>query len=147
MTTPSSAPGSRVSSRVRMFPGAKSRPLIGLTLFRQPVKFVPLIIGFVFLALGALIAWVNFYTSFIRYPLHRLRGGTRETFRWVSGYPIVGFLFLCVAAACFSGRPALVWTTVAIALFDTSGPHWLLVGLIYMLIFKRRGTGNNPTFL
>jgi hypothetical protein len=96
--------------------------------------FVPLIVGLAFFAVGAVVACVNFYTSFLRYPLHRWRGGTRDDFRWVSGFPIVGILCLLFAAACLSAHPLLMWTALALALLDTSGPHWVAAGLIYTLV-------------
>jgi hypothetical protein len=96
--------------------------------------FLPLILGLALLATGALVACVNFYTSFVRYPLHRLRGGTREDFRWVSGIPLVGIVCLLIAAACLNAHPVLMWTAVAFALLDTSGPQWLAASLIYTLL-------------
>jgi hypothetical protein len=45
-------------------------------------------------ALGTLITCVNFYCSFLRYPIYRWQGGTRANFRWVSGIPLFGSLFL-----------------------------------------------------
>src|SRR5436190_7076625 len=106
-------------------------------------QFVPLILGLALLAVGGLVSGVNFYTSFVRYPLHRWRGGTREDFRWVSGFPIVGIVCLLFAAACLSGYPVLMWTALVLALLDTSGPQWLAVNLIYTLLRRpqRRDTG------
>jgi hypothetical protein len=97
-----------------------------------------LIFGLILLVLGTLIVWANFYTSFIRYPLHLRRGGTRENFRWVSGIPLVGVLLLCLAILCLANHPALVRTAIVIALLDTSGPHWLIGMLIYTLLFRPR---------
>src|SRR5215208_2518489 len=95
---------------------------------------LPLILGLVFFALGALVVWVNVYTSFVRYPLHRLRGGTRENFKWVSGIPLVGMIFLCVAAACFGKpHPQLAWTALGLILLDTGGPVGALMTLLYVL--------------
>jgi hypothetical protein len=96
--------------------------------------FVPLVLGLAFFGVGALVAGVNFYTSFVRYPLHRWRGGTREDFRWVSGFPVVGFMCLFVAAACLRDHPVLMWAALVVALLDTSAPHWLAASLIYTLV-------------
>jgi hypothetical protein len=106
------------------------------------VTRLPLILGLLFLALGTLLVWVNVYTSFVRYPLHRLRGGTREDFRWVSGVPLVGIFVLMLAVICF-GRQylALTWTAIVIAALDTSGPHWLAGFLLFNLLFQRRKRG------
>lgn len=99
---------------------------------------LPLLIALPLLALGTLIVAVNVYTSFLRYPLHRLRGGTRDDFRFVSGVPLVGSLLLCLAAACLGPWPALAWTALALCLLDTSGPHFLAAFLLYTLLFRRQ---------
>jgi hypothetical protein len=103
------------------------------------VTRLPLILGLVLLALGTLVVCVNVYTSFLRYPLHRLRGGTRADFRWVSGFPLVGILLLGLAAMCLGNDyPAVAWTALAVAALDTSGPHWLAGIMLYALLSKRR---------
>ena len=94
----------------------------------------PLIVGLVLLAVGGVVACVNVYTSFVRYPLHRWRGGTRRDFRRVSGLPVVGIACLLLAAACLRDHRVLMWTALVLALLDTSGPQWLTAGLIYALV-------------
>src|SRR5580658_3637120 len=37
---------------------------------------------------GAILCVTNFYLSFLRYPLHRLRGLPRESYHWDSGIPV-----------------------------------------------------------
>jgi hypothetical protein len=100
-------------------------------------------LGLAFLAVGGLVASVNFYTSFLRYPLHRWRGGTRANFRWVSGFPLVGIACLLLAAACLRDHPELMWMALVLALLDTSGPHWLAANLIYTLV-RRPQQGGEP---
>ncbi|MGN6366811.1 MAG: hypothetical protein ACTHN5_00840 [Phycisphaerae bacterium] len=102
-----------------------------------------LLIGLTCLTLGTLITAINFYTSFLRYPLHRRRGGTRENFRFISGFPLLGSFLLFLALLFLSHHPPLQWTALAIALLDAGGPHWLIATLLYMLLFgKRTNTGN-----
>ena len=75
-------------------------------------------LGWVLLALGSLICAINIYASFIRYPLHRLRGRRNQDFRWVSGYPLVGSLLVGFAWIVWMnqlGWPALIATKWASA--------------------------------
>lgn len=96
--------------------------------------YVPLILGLALFAVGGLFAGFNVYTSFLRYPLHRWRGRSAESFRWVSGIPIVGIVLLLFAGACLRDYPVLMWTAFVLAFLDTSGPQWLAAFLIYKLI-------------
>jgi hypothetical protein len=101
-------------------------------------KFLPVAIGLALFAVGGLVAWVNFYTSFIQYPLHRWRGGTRADFRGASGFPIVGLMCLLLAAFCLGDHRVLMWSALVVALFDTSGPQWVILALIYTLVRRRK---------
>ena len=97
----------------------------------------PTIIGLVLLALGTFITCINFYLSFIRYPLHRLRGRPREDYRFVSGFPGVGSAFLWFAAILLARHPPLMWSSIAISLFDTGGLHWFAGVMLYEAITRR----------
>jgi hypothetical protein len=94
------------------------------------------IIGLTLCAFGTLIACLNFYISFLRYPLHRWRGGTRDDYRWVSGVPMVGSISLWTGAQLLAVRPALAWTALVISFFDTGGIPAFCVTMIYMQIFR-----------
>ena len=102
---------------------------------------LPLVIGLALFVLGTLVTCVNVYTSFIRYPLHRWRGGTRDEFRWVSGVPLVGSLFLWLAALFLVGRPVLAWAALVMSLIDTGGLHWFAGTMLYMTFFRRSTDG------
>lgn len=43
------------------------------------------VIAWTAFALGALLCLFNFYLSFLRYPLHRLRGLPEKSFHYASG--------------------------------------------------------------
>jgi hypothetical protein len=105
------------------------------------VPLLPTIIGLPLLGAGTIVTFVNVYTSFIRFPLHRWRGGTRNDFRWVSGFPLVGAGFMWLAALALIRQPVLMWTTVVVSLFDTGGPHWLAGTMIYMTLVRQRADG------
>lgn len=93
----------------------------------------------ILLLLGAFIVAINLYTSAFRKLLHdRLHPG--EPYRFVSGFPLVGTVFLGIAwllspAGSFPGYIALV-----LMLLDTGGPHWLIRAV--WLSYRQRGRGN-----
>ena len=85
--------------------------------------------GWILFAIGALICAVNFYTSWVRYPLHRLRGGAPEAYRWVSGIPLVGTLLVMLAWARWLRLEGAAWidvTALLLVLIDSGGPHWMI---------------------
>ena len=81
--------------------------------------------GIILLVLGAFITLANVYLSFVRYPMHLALGGTRETYRWVSCFPLVGSLFLWLSIPLLSSV-GLRWFAAALSLFDTGGIHWFV---------------------
>lgn len=82
-------------------------------------------IGIVLVALGAFLTLANVYFSFLRYPIHLARGGTVETYRWVSGIPIFGSLFLWISIGLLPST-GLKWTAGILSIFDTGGIHWFI---------------------
>ena len=84
------------------------------------------------LGLAALIACTNLYLSLLRYPLHRLRGGSQEGYRFVSGIPMVGTIALVFAGLIGSQNGWMFWPASIIFLADTGGLFWLLVVLVLM---------------
>ena len=54
------------------------------------------IVGMVFVALGAVIGVLNSYLSFIRPRLYRLKQGSMDGYRFVSGIPVIGTIFVIV---------------------------------------------------
>lgn len=91
-------------------------------------------IAWILFALGAWLSSVNFYLSFIRYPVHRFCGHSRETFQFVSGIPLFGSLFVLLSFGC-SYHPA--WFNalrIGLIVIDTGGLHWFaLVMFVEML--------------
>ena len=82
-------------------------------------------IGLILLALGAFITLTNVYLSFVRYPVHLALGGTRKTYRWVSGIPLIGSLCLWLSIPLLSSV-GLRWFAAALSLLDTGGIHWFI---------------------
>jgi hypothetical protein len=85
-------------------------------------------------AIGAFVCCLNFYLSFLRYPLHRLLG--REC-KWVSGFPGVGSVMVVGSLVELHESPVLFWAGVTIALLDTGGLHWFAGIMLWMYLFHR----------
>ena len=86
--------------------------------------------------LGGLICAVNFYLSFLRYPIFLLRGGRKSEFQWISGSPFIGSLSVAVGlAALYETRWVLI-TGLVLILIDTGGLHWFLGTMLYQWIGK-----------
>jgi hypothetical protein len=92
-------------------------------------------VAYVLFALGSLVSGLNFYLSFLRYPLYKLLG---RRFRWVSGFPLVGSLSLVVSVVLLRESPLLFWGGIIIALLDTGGLHWFAGVMVWSYLFRRR---------
>jgi hypothetical protein len=93
---------------------------------------------FILAGIGAAVAAINFYLSFIRYPLHRLWYRERA-FQRTSGFPLVGSFLLWIAALSFWLLRYEQYAAVAliISIFDTGGIHWFVVNQ-----FQKGGHGH-----
>ena len=99
--------------------------------------------GWVLFGVGAFVCLMNCYLSWLRYPLHRLRGGAPETYRWVSGFPLVGSLLVVMAWLLWlrgEGSAALDVTAWLLALIDTGGIHWFVLVMCAQWIQNRGKT-------
>ncbi|HMS17085.1 MAG TPA: hypothetical protein PKA37_09625 [Planctomycetota bacterium] len=100
-----------------------------------------LILGWTLLIAGGWACLLNLYLSFLRYPLHRARGRSPESFRWVSGFPLIGSMAVVLAWTIWirhQDSPRLDVAVWLIAILDTGGIHWLVGVLISQRI---RGQG------
>jgi hypothetical protein len=52
------------------------------------------IIAYMLFGLGGFFCLLNFYLSFLRYPIYRLPGGGNKEYKWSSGAPVLGSLFV-----------------------------------------------------
>jgi len=89
------------------------------------------------LLVGALFCLANFYWSFVRYPVHRLRGLPPESYRWGSGIPMFGSLLVGVSLFGLHSRPGIVVVAVALIAIDTGGLHWFVGSMIYHSVLKK----------
>jgi hypothetical protein len=83
--------------------------------------------GLGFAVLGLLFALLNAHLAMVRPWLYRLRHGSMEGYRFVSGLPLIGSVFVVAAGVLgFGALPTAVVGLVALAL-DTGGLPWFLI--------------------
>jgi len=87
-------------------------------------------IGFALFAIGTLVTLCNFYLSWLRPLVHLLVGGTRETYKWVSGIPLFGSVLLWISVPLLPSD-LLRWIAAILSLFDTGGIHWFIATMIW----------------
>lgn len=87
---------------------------------------------------GAVLCVVNFHLSFLRYPLHRMRGLPKESYRPVSGFPLIGSLLVALSLIELHGIAWMTPAAVALILIDTGGIHWFAASLIYRRVQARK---------
>lgn len=90
-----------------------------------------LIVGCLMLAVTALVAGVNFYLCWLRYPLHQWRG--RQPPQFVSGIPVIGTGFLVVALALLWDQQWIIPVAAALGLVDPCGLPWVTVILLWQM--------------
>lgn len=84
-------------------------------------------------SLGALIGMVNFYLSFLHYPVHILFRGSKEDYRYVSGYPVMGSVFVFVGYS-YSQLDFIPAASLALVFLDTGGIPWILFMCLLMAL-------------
>jgi hypothetical protein len=87
---------------------------------------------------GGLVSALNFYLSFCRYRVHRFRGGSRDSYRSVSGFPIVGSLLVALSIVRLYDVPWILVFALVLIGIDTGGIHWLAGVLIYQTFSRKR---------
>lgn len=75
--------------------------------------------------IGSLICLYNFYTSFLRYPIHAFKGSA-DNFNHVSGIPLFGLLVLLGMALLPAHYCIMVVTFVLLAM-DTLSISWFVI--------------------
>jgi hypothetical protein len=83
------------------------------------------------LGLGGFICCMNLYLSVVRYSIHRLRGGTRANYKYVSGFALLGSLLVALSLLKFYSHPVLLTIAIILILIDTGGLHWFLGSMFY----------------
>ncbi|MEQ8765457.1 MAG: hypothetical protein RL885_16125 [Planctomycetota bacterium] len=100
------------------------------------------ILGWIVWIFGAFICVVNFYLTFLRYPIIQAKGKCRDDYRFISGVPLFGSTFVIFAWVFWirhEGSLLLDVATWSLAVFDTGGIHWLLAMEVWQWLEDRRG--------
>lgn len=83
-------------------------------------------VGYGIFILGAMVSVLNLYISWLRYPIHRVLGKSRDSYKHASGLPMFGGLVLI--GAWF--LPQSLWlntVTVLLMLSDTGSISWFVI--------------------
>ncbi len=83
--------------------------------------------GWILFSLGGLVCSLNFYLSLLRGPIFVARGGRREDYRHISGFPGIGSATLAIAWFIWLRRldsGALDLVAALLFVIDTGGLHW-----------------------
>lgn len=88
---------------------------------------------------GGFVCGLNFYLSFLRYPVHRLLRLPKESFQWVSGAPLVGSVLVAISLLVLHSITWILVTGVVLILIDTGGVHWYAGTMLYQTYAARRG--------
>lgn len=88
--------------------------------------------------LGGMICIFNFHLSFIRCAIYKMKGKLNE-YRWASGIPLFGSLFVGLSIFEFFDISWLLALSLFLILIDTGGVHWFLASMIWHA-FPKRGT-------
>ena len=82
--------------------------------------------------LGCFFCLVNIYTSWCRYPVHKyLLKKPDSDFKFVSGIPLLGSLFIVLSLYFISDNLILLCLGIFLSVLDTGGIHWYIATLIY----------------
>ena len=79
------------------------------------------------LALGASIASLNLYSSFIRSWIYRFRHHSLEGYRYVSGFPVIGTVLVTLGILAGLGSKPIAAVALLVLTVDTGGLPWFLV--------------------
>lgn len=87
--------------------------------------------AWVLFALFGYFCLINFYLSFLRYPIYIWRGHPKESYRFISGIPILGSLVVYFLLRHMDMPPVMQYVAIGLIAIDTGGIHWAVVSLIY----------------
>ena len=81
--------------------------------------------------LGGVICLLNFYLSFLRYPIYKL---LKKEYKWVSGVPVLGSVFAAVSLLFLYEITWMLISGLVFIAIDMGGLHWFAVFMIYNMI-------------
>ncbi len=83
--------------------------------------------GMGFMIAAAIVTVLNFYLSFGRPLMFRLRHGTMDGHRFVSGFPMIGTVLVMLGALFAFGTVGSAAIGVFAILLDTGGSFWFII--------------------
>jgi len=95
------------------------------------------IAAYMLFCLGGLICFVNFYLSFLRYPLYKL---LNKEYKFVSGFPVFGSMFVVISLIFLWREPWILIPGLTLIAIDTGGLHWFLGTAFYYEVLKKKKT-------
>jgi hypothetical protein len=101
--------------------------------------------GWILFGFGGLLCALNFYLSFLRFLFFRARGGRREDYRHISGFPGIGSATLAIAWLIWLRRldsGPLDLAAALLFLIDTGGLHWF-AGVMLLEWLRSRADGSS----
>jgi len=85
-------------------------------------------LGYTLFILGGLVSVLNFYLSFLRYPIHAFFKGDMEEYQHASGLPLVGGL--SYLSLFFIEQSMLISiSALVLLLIDTGGVPWFILSV------------------
>ena len=108
-------------SDVALLGGRSASPLAAVLTFISWAAFL----------VGGFVCLLNFYLSWLSYPLHRLRGLSPKSFRSHSGFPLIGSILVVVSLVGLHSESTVVPIAIGLIAIDTGGIHWFLGAQVY----------------
>ena len=82
-------------------------------------------------AIGGYLCLINFYLSFLRYPIYLWRGHPKESYRFISGIPVFGSLIVYLLLRHMDMPSAMHYVAMGLIAMDTGGLHWAIGNILY----------------
>jgi hypothetical protein len=95
-------------------------------------------IGYFLFCLGGFICAANFYLSFLRYPMHLLKRVQKADYKWKSGIPLFGSLFVLLSIILLRDVFWILIAGIALIIIDTGGFHWFLGMMFYHQVLRKK---------
>jgi hypothetical protein len=87
----------------------------------------PAFVGAWLLIPAAAIAFVNLHLAIARPWFYRVRHGTVDGLRSISGFPIIGTIFALIAVIAGMGAAGTAGIALGLMVLDTGSPLWFLI--------------------
>jgi hypothetical protein len=69
--------------------------------------------------------------------MHRITGGDKSNYKWVSGIPVIGSLFVAISLITYWQTTSIFVTAIILIVMDTGGIHWFLGSILYNNVINK----------